>query len=91
MDLHADLSGIVFVVSTLVLGIMVLGFARRRGVTGLETSPHAPDMGFYLDPVVQADVYLSRGWRAQARSILEEAVRLDPARDDLRKKLQSIG
>lgn len=90
MDQARDLAGIVFVVSTMILGILVLAFARRRGIGGLETRPNVYDTDCYLDPIVQADVYLARGWRAHARAILEESLRVNPGRADVRAKLATI-
>ncbi len=91
MDVNAELSGVVFIVTTLVLGVIVLAFARREGVRGLEAPLAGALPAHELDPMVKADLYLARGWRAQARATLEEAARADPLREDVRRKIAGIG
>ncbi|RMW29804.1 hypothetical protein ALO95_04720, partial [Pseudomonas syringae pv. antirrhini] len=42
------------------------------------------------DPLVQAEIHIAYGRMNQAVELLEEAVKDDPARDDIRLKLMEI-
>ena len=86
-----ELEGIAFIVATLLLGVALLERTRRRGRARGRAFPDALDMGAYIDPIEQAEVYLKRGRPAMARQVLEEALRLAPDRDDLRERLARIG
>ncbi len=43
-----------------------------------------------VDPIAEAEVYLSYGRKEQAIEILEEALRAKPAREDIRRKINAI-
>lgn len=42
------------------------------------------------DPIAEAEAYIAYGRLAQARAILEEAMRRDPTREDIRLKLAGL-
>ena len=65
-----------------------MGSDTHKGVPASSSVQSAADDG--VDPVSEADVYLSYGRKEQAIEILEEALRAKPAREDVRKKLNEI-
>jgi tetratricopeptide repeat protein len=42
------------------------------------------------DAIAEAEVYIAYGRAAEARAILEDALRRNPARDDIRRKLAEL-
>lgn len=58
------------------------GAAAAAGVTAARERP--------ADPLVQAEIHIAYGRMNQAIELLEESVKEDPARDDIRLKLMEI-
>jgi len=84
-----------------VVVIGVLGFlgTRREPRTALGSDAHrrAPasssaksNTDADVNPVAEAEVYLAYGRKEQAIEILEEALRANSAREDVRNKLNEI-
>lgn len=77
---------------------MALGLVAARGYrhffTRIVTSPSSHQGAFIMDksvdPIKEADVYLTYGRHTQAAQVLESAIREDPTREDLRSKLAAI-
>ena len=85
-----EATGIAFVVGTLLMGVAVLQLTRRRSVRGFAQQRRARAFGAFVDSGAQADVHLAAGRRGKARQILEDALRLNPERTELRERLDRI-
>jgi Tfp pilus assembly protein FimV len=81
--------------------IGVLGFlgTRREPRTALGSNAHKRtpasssaegNTDGEVNPITEAEVYLAYGRKEQAIEILQEALRANPAREDVRKKLNEI-
>jgi pilus assembly protein FimV len=86
--------------AVVVIGLLAF-FGSRRGepktALGSNMRKDAPapestqsDTDEDVNPVTEAEVYLSYGRKEQAIEILEEALRANPTREDVRKKLNEI-
>jgi len=84
-----------------VIVVAVLGFlgTRREPRTALGSDAHrrapapsstASNTNADVHPIAEAEVYLAYGHKEQAIEILEEALRANSAREDVRKKLNEI-
>ena len=61
-----------------------------EGVASIAYSPSQLDAGGEVDPVAEADVYMAYGREDEALEILKEAMRIAPARADVRVKLLEV-
>lgn len=69
-------------VGALVALLLMLVWMRRSASAGSESS--------YVDPLAEAEVYLAYGRKQQAIETLEQALRNDDSRHDIRRKLSEL-
>ena len=90
-----------WIITGAVIVVAVLGFlgTRREPRTALGSDAHrrapapsstASNTNADVHPIAEAEVYLAYGRKEQAIEILEEALRANSAREDVRKKLNEI-
>jgi pilus assembly protein FimV len=91
--------GWIVVGAVVIIGLLGFFGSRRepRTALGSDANKRVPassstqsDANEDVNPVTEAEVYLAYGRKEQAIEILEEALRANPAREDVRKKLQEI-
>jgi Tfp pilus assembly protein FimV len=85
-----EIEGLAFVGVTFALGIGVLWMSRRKAPAHVHAARRALDMGHYVDPIQQANAQVAYGRPAQARQILEEALRLNPEHDGIKARLAEL-
>lgn len=86
MGQSADLFALIYILGSFVLGIAILALARRRESRSSGTLAAVRS----VDPLEQAELYLARGWRAEAIATLEQAIERDPGREDVRRTLAQL-
>lgn len=82
MDSIADNFDVIFyagaAIVLFVIGLIFFAVRGRKGISGP------------VDPLAEADVYLAYGRSAQAKELLQEALRADPRREDIAAKLREL-
>ena len=85
--------------AVVVIGLLGFFGTRREPRTALGSDTHKgvpasssaqSDADEDVDPIAEAEVYLAYGRKEQAIEILEEALRANPGREDIRRKLNEI-
>ena len=91
--------GWIIIGAVVVIGLLAFFGSRGEPKTALGSDTHKDvpassstqsDADEDVNPVTEAEVYLAYGRKEQAIEILEEGLRANPAREDVRKKLQEI-